>query len=123
MSNEQKDDKLGWPSDPKHYQWKGTISVRNGIWNVLAHCKPRKEDVFLKIKQTQDHDNDIDAFTENTKNLINIQHANLLTPVHAFVHKSEIWVVYPRHSGGYTHPYICSLRIIAFLLSTLYTVH
>ena len=90
-----------WYSDPKYYQWKGTLSVHAGTWNVLAHCKPRKEDVFIKIRQTQDNDTDIDEFTENTKNLINIQHQNLLTPVHAFVYKSEIWVVYPRHSGGY----------------------
>lgn len=95
-----------WPSDPKNYQWKGTLSAHAGTWNVLAHCKSRKEDVFLKIRQTQDDDTGIDEFTENTKNLINIQHPNLLTPVHAFVHKSEIWVVYPRHSGGYVIVYI-----------------
>eukprot|EP01083_Nonionella_stella_P191358 708367_1 len=101
---EQKNDLYNgvWPSDPKNYQWKGTLSIHNGdgTSNVLAHCKPRKQDVFIKIKQTQDNDSDIDQFTENTKNLINIQHENLLTPVHAFVHKSQIWVVYPRHSGG-----------------------
>ena len=105
MAAEQtKNDQDGqsWPTDPKNYQWKGTLSINGGTWNVLAHCKSRKEDVFLKIRQTQDNnDTDIDEFTENTKNLINIQHPNLLTPVHAFVHKSEIWVVYPRHSGGY----------------------
>eukprot|EP00486_Rosalina_sp_Unknown_P014963 CAMPEP_0201596006 /NCGR_PEP_ID=MMETSP0190_2-20130828/192829_1 /ASSEMBLY_ACC=CAM_ASM_000263 /TAXON_ID=37353 /ORGANISM="Rosalina sp." /LENGTH=708 /DNA_ID=CAMNT_0048056201 /DNA_START=88 /DNA_END=2214 /DNA_ORIENTATION=+ len=101
MAAEQtKNNGKAWPTDPKLYQWKGTLSYHAGTWNVLAHCKPRKEDVFLKIRETQDNDTDIDEFTENTKNLINIQHPNLLTPVHAFVHKSEIWVVYPRHSGG-----------------------
>eukprot|EP01084_Bolivina_argentea_P184576 318340_1 len=105
MALEQKSDlsRAVWPSDPKHYQWKGTLSyyAHNGIWHILAHCKPRKQDVFIKIKETQNTaDADIDQFTESTKNLINIQHANLLTPIHAFVHKSEIWVIYPRHSGG-----------------------
>ena len=90
-----------WPSEAKDYQWKGTISIQKDITNILAHCKPRKEDVFLKIKETeQSSSNNIDQFTENTKNLINMQHPNLLTPIHAFVHKSQIWVVYPRYSGG-----------------------
>ena len=100
MTTEQKND-IPWPSEPKYFQWKGTLSINGSTQNVLAHCKPRKQDVFIKIKQTQDDDIDIDEFTENTKNLINIKHPNLLTPIHAFVHKSEIWVIYPRHSGGY----------------------
>ena len=101
MADEQKKDDTPWPSEPKYFQWKGTLSSKGGITNVLAHCKPRKEDVFIKIKSTQDDDTDIDEFTENTKNMINIKHSNLLTPVHAFVDKTEIWVIYPRHSGGY----------------------
>jgi len=90
-----------WPSDPKHYQWKGTITEQNGSWHVLCHCKPRKEDVFLKIRSWKD-DSDLDMrkFTDMTKTLINIQHSNLMTPVHAFSYKSDIFVVYPRHSGG-----------------------
>mmetsp|Transcript_31174 Transcript_31174/g.50118 ORF Transcript_31174/g.50118 Transcript_31174/m.50118 type:complete len:737 (+) Transcript_31174:177-2387(+) len=96
-----KENAVAWPSEPRSYQWKGTLSISNNTWIVLAHCKPRKEDVVLKIKQTQDlNDEEIYHFTESTKTLINIQHTNLLTPVHAFVNKTEIWVIYPRHSGG-----------------------
>ncbi len=51
-----------WPSDPKSYQWKGTLSIHNGTSDVLAHCKPRKQDVFVKIKQFADNDSDIDQF-------------------------------------------------------------
>ncbi len=36
----------------------------------MVHCKPRKQDVFIKMQQTQDNDSDIDQFAENTKNLI-----------------------------------------------------
>lgn len=117
---------ISWPTDPKYYQWKGTLSVNNGTWNVLAHCKPRKEDVFLKIKQILTQDDDIDEFLENTKNLINIRHNNLLTPVHSFVNKSEIWVVYPRHSGGYVNiytMYISLLMRICVLCIIKYIVH
>eukprot|EP01084_Bolivina_argentea_P141969 249450_1 len=92
---------IPWPSDPSQYQCKGVLSKKNGIYNILGHCLSRKQDVFMKIKQTKDTD-DIDEFVENIKKLINIKHSNLLTPVHAFVHKlaPEIWVIYPRRSGG-----------------------
>lgn len=92
---------IPWSSDPCDYQCKGVLSVSNGIYNVLGRCLPRQQDVFIKVKQTKDTNN-IDEFVENTTKLINIQHRNLLTPEHAFIHKSagEIWVIYPRRSGG-----------------------
>jgi len=96
---EEKSAENGWPSEPKHYQWKGTITEQNGAWYVLAHCRPRREDVFMKIRCFLGAE-DLDAFTAITSKLINIRHPNLMTPVHAFVSKSEIFVVYPRHSGG-----------------------
>lgn len=93
-----------WPCDPMHYQWKGTITAQNGKWHVLCHCKPRKEDVLLKIKSSKDDSDtdveDIETFSEITRKLMNIQHPNLMTPVYTFSCKSEIYAVYPRHSGG-----------------------
>jgi len=99
---EQKSDVLPpWPSEPRQYQWKGTISADKSIWNMLSHCLPRKEDVFLKVKHCDGQsDSEIDGFLSRTTTLMKLQNAHLMTPVHCFVHKSYIWVIYPRHSGG-----------------------
>ena len=97
---EKSDENAVWPSEIKQYQWKGTISEGDDTWYVLAHCRPRKQDVFIKIRCVKGDDS-LDQFTKITTKLINIRHPHLMTPVHAFVIKSEIYVIYPRHSGGY----------------------
>jgi len=97
---EQKSDVLPWPSEPRQYQWKGTISADSSICHILGHCLPRKEDVFLKVKHCESSDGEMDRFMSQTTTLMKFQNAHLMTPVHAFVDKSYIWVAYPRHSGG-----------------------
>lgn len=104
MTSDVQNGLIKWSSSPRDYQWKGTISINTNTWSVLAHCKPLKSDVFIKIKQlaTNDSNTDLDAFAATINNLINLHHSNLLTPVHSFHAKNDIWIIYPLSSGGYT---------------------
>eukprot|EP01084_Bolivina_argentea_P160191 278964_1 len=96
---------MQWPSDPSHYEWKGTLTQTSNVWKVLAHCKAKKMDVIIEIKKYQANDDEdslpsIEEFSMRLKTLIHIQHNNLLTPIHSFSFKDEVWTIYPRHSGG-----------------------
>jgi serine/threonine-protein kinase OSR1/STK39 len=59
-------------------------------------------DVFIKIVQLGSDNStiDLEELAASTRNLINLQHTNLLTPLHSFNAKNDIWIVYPRSSGG-----------------------
>ena len=98
---------IEWPSDPSQYEWKGTLSQTSDTWQVLAHCKQQKTDIIIEIKQYQvdksseeDSLKSIENFQQKLKTLICINHENLLTPIHSFFFKNEVWTIYPRHSGS-----------------------
>eukprot|EP01083_Nonionella_stella_P126772 383902_1 len=98
-------DQTPWPHQPKDYEWKGTIRESQLTTKILAHCRPKHQDVIVEIKNMEMmwDMNEMDKYFSKIHEIMNIRHQNVLSPYHTFQHKSEIWIIYPLLSGGSLH--------------------
>ena len=95
---------VDWPSDPSRYEWKGTFQQSKSEWSMLAYCKAKKQDVIIQIRKydisSEQSLDDIETFSKKIHEMINLKHPNLMTPLHCFLNKDKVWIIYRRSSGG-----------------------